>query len=424
VVQRCKVVKLSSSEVEGEYARKFSWFFKFNNAFLESNVEQFGRMIFSGLVICLMTVFSLAVDTPASSGIQKHAFGKSEDGQAVDLYLLRNKSGMEVSITNYGGAVVSLKVPDKAGKFADVVLGYDDLQGYIADKSFFGAIIGRYANRIAHGKFTLNGSSHSLAKNNGENSLHGGNKGFNKRVWTAQVLTVNDVSGSGAQALELTYRSQDGEEGYPGNLTAKVVYTLTEKNELKIEYSATTDKDTVVNLTNHSYFNLAGQGNGDILNHRLTIQATEFSPVDATLIPEAQARSVLGTPFDFSKPVTIGARINQDDQQLKFGLGYDHNWILFPNGPPSLSLAAEVYEPNSGRVMEVLTTEPGLQFYSGNFLDGSVHGKGGKVYGHRSGFCLETQHFPDSPNHPAFPSTVLKPGQRFHSTTVYKFSAR
>ena len=387
-------------------------------------MEQLGRIVMVGWVICLMTTFSWAVDTPASSGIQKHAFGKTDDGQAVDLYVLRNKSGMEVSITNYGGVVVSLKVPDKAGKFADVVLGYDDLQGYVTDKSFFGAIIGRYANRIAHGKFTLNGATYSLAKNNGENSLHGGTKGFNKQVWTAHVGTTKAVSGSGGQSLELTYRSKDGEEGYPGNLTAQVVYTLTEKNELKIEYLATTDKDTVVNLTNHSYFNLAGQGNGDILNHRLTIHAQQFSPVDATLIPEAQARSARGTPFDFSKAETIGARISQEDQQLKFGLGYDHNWVLNPNGPHPLSLAVEVYEPNSGRVMDVLTTEPGVQFYSGNFLDSSVHGKDGKVYGHRSGFCLETQHFPDSPNHPGFPSTVLKPGQRFNSTTVYRFSAR
>jgi aldose 1-epimerase len=376
-------------------------------------------MIFAGLMICLMATFSWAVDAPASPGIQKHAFGKTEDGQTVDLYVLRNNSGMEVSITNYGGAVVSLKAPDKAGKFADIVLGYDDLQGYITDKAFFGAIIGRYANRIAHGKFMLNGSTYSLAKNNGENSLHGGNKGFNKRVWTAK-----DISGAGGPALELSYSSKDGEEGYPGNLTARVLYTLTEKNELKIEYSATTDKDTVVNLTNHSYFNLAGQGNGDILSHRLTIHAVQFSPVDATLIPEALARNVRGTPFDFSQAESIGARINQDDQQLKFGLGYDHNWLLDAKGPHPLSLAAAVYEPNSGRIMEVWTTEPGVQFYSGNFLDGSVHGKDGKVYNRRFGFCLETQHFPDSPNHPAFPSTVLKPGQAFHSTTVYKFSVR
>jgi aldose 1-epimerase len=366
-----------------------------------------------------MTTSLWGMHTPASFRIQKHAFGQAEDGQAVDLYVLRNKSGMEVCITNYGGAVVSLKVPDRSGRLADVVLGYEDLQGYVADKAYFGAIIGRYANRIAQGKFMLNGSTYSLAKNDCENELHGGIKGFNKRVWTAK-----DVSSSGVQALELTYHSKDAEEGYPGNLTAKVVYALTGKNELKIEYLATTDKETVVNLTNHSCFNLTAQGNGDILSHWLTIHAQEFTPVDATLIPEVESRNVRGTPFDFSHAEKIGARINEDDQQLEFGRGYDHNWILNPKWEHPLSLAAEVYEPNSGRVMEVWTTEPGLQFYSGNFLDGSVRGKEGKVYGHRSGFCLETQHFPDSPNHPAFPSTVLKPGQRFHSTTVYRFFAR
>jgi len=371
-------------------------------------------------VICLMTTALWGVDTPAASKskIQKHAFGLA-DGQAIDLYVLRNASGMEVSITNYGGAVVSLKVPDRTGKLADVVLGYDDVQGYVTDKAYFGAIIGRYANRIAHGRFTLAGASYSLPKNDGDNELHGGTKGFNKRVWTAR-----DISSSEAPALELTYYSKDAEEGYPGNLTAKVIYSLTAKNELKIEYQATTDKETVVNLTNHSYFNLAGQGNGDILGHRLTIHAQEFSPVDSTLIPAGDMRGVHGTPFDFSHPEAIGARINQDDQQLKFGRGYDHNWILNPKGEHPLSLAAEVYEPHSGRAMEVWTTEPGIQFYSGNFLDGTVHGKEDKVYGHRSAFCLETQHFPDSPNHPAFPSTILKPGRRFHSTTVYKFLAR
>jgi aldose 1-epimerase len=305
------------------------------------------------------------------------------------------------------------------GNVADLVLGYDDLEGYVADKSYFGAIIGRYANRIAHAQFTLDGASYPLAKNDGDNALHGGTKGFNKRVWTAR-----DISGNDGQALELSYFSKNAEEGYPGNLTAKVIYTLSSKNELKIEYQASTDKDTVVNLTNHSYFNLAGQGNGDILSHRLTIHAKEFSPVDATLIPGAAPENVQGTPFDFSEGETIGARINQDDPQLKFGRGYDHNWILNSKGEHPLSLAAEVYEPASGRVMEVWTTEPGVQFYSGNLLDGTVRGKEGKMYGHRSAFCLETQHFPDSPNHPAFPSTILKPGQQFHSTTVYRFLTR
>src|SRR5262245_923172 len=378
-----------------------------------------GRTVAVVWMICCMTTSFWSADTKALSKPEKHAFGKAEDGQAVDLYVLKNKSGMEVSITNYGGAVVSLKVPDRSGKLADVVLGYDDVQGYVTDKAYFGGIIGRYANRIAHGKFALNGSTYTLPRNDGENELHGGTKGFNKRVWT-----VKDVSGPAGEALELTYHSKDAEEGYPGNMNVKVVYTLTAKNELKIDYLATTDKDTVVNLTNHSYFNLAGQGNGDILNHRLTIHGQQFSPVDATLIPEAQSRAVRGTPFDFTQPEPIGARINQDDQQLKFGRGYDHNWVLNSNRSHRLSLAAEVYEPASGRILEVWTTEPGLQFYSGNFLDGSVHGKEGKVYSHRFGFCLETQHFPDSPNHPTFPSTILKPGQRFQSTTVYKFGAR
>jgi len=371
--------------------------------------------------ILLMTTSSWGVDTPASSKatIEKRAFGTVEGGQPINLYVLRNQAGMEVSITNYGGAVVSLKVPDRTGKLADVVLGYDNLEGYVADKSYFGAIIGRYANRIAHARFVLHGASYTLAKNDGENELHGGTKGFNKRVWTAK-----EISGHDGEALELTYYSKDTEEGYPGNLTAKVTYTLTPKNELKIEYQATTDKETVVNLTNHSYFNLSGQGNGDILNHRLTIHAQEFSPVDSTLIPGREPRGVQGTPFDFSQSEVIGARINEDDPQLKFGRGYDHNWILNPKGEHPLSLAAELYEPASGRVMEVWTTEPGLQFYSGNFLNGTVHGKEDKTYGYRSGLCLETQHFPDSPNHPAFPSTILKPGERFHSTTVYKFLAR
>src|SRR5215467_527172 len=335
----------------------------------ESSVSQCGAIFVAAAAIFLMTSSSWGVETPASSKakIEKRTFGAVEGGQEVDLYTLRNPSGMEVAITNYGGAVVSLKVPDRAGKLADVVLGYDNAQGYVTDKANFGGIIGRYANRIAHGKFTLEGATYTLPKNDGENELHGGLKGFHKRVWTAK-----DVSSSGGQALELTYHSKDGEEGYPGNLAAKVVYVLTENNELKIDYLATTDKETVVNLTNHSYFNLAGQGNGDILGHRLTIHAQEFNPVDATLIPTAEPRSVRGTPFDFSHAEAIGARINQDDQQLKFGRGYDHNWILNPKGDHPLSLVAEVYEPTSGRAMEVWTTEPGLQFYTGNFLDGTI----------------------------------------------------
>lgn len=351
--------------------------------------------------------------------MQKRVFGTTEDGKAVELYLLTNANGMAAAIANYGGALVSLKVPDRAGRLADVVLGYDNLDGYIKDKAFLGVLVGRYANRIAHGKFTLNGTTYTVSKNDGENSLHGGAKGFGKRVWTAK-----DVSGAAGEALELSYVSKDGEEGYPGALSAKVVYTLTDGNELKIDYTATSDRDTVVNLTQHSYFNLAGQGNGDILGHQLLLQADRFTPVDQTLIPTGELLSVSGTPLDFTKATPIGARIDQDHTQLKFGQGYDHNWVLKDGTAGGLSLAAELYEPGSGRVLQVLTTEPGIQFYSGNFLDGSIRGKEGKVYNRRYGFCLETQHFPDSPNHPSFPSTVLKAGQQYRSTTVFKFSAR
>jgi aldose 1-epimerase len=288
-----------------------------------------------------------------------------------------------------------------------------------ATTRYFGAIIGRYGNRIAHAKFSIGKSSYTLAKNNGENTLHGGDIGFNKRIWTAK-----DVSGAAGPALELTYLSKDGEEGFPGNLSVKVVYTLTEQDSLKIEYSATTDKETVVNLTNHSYFNLAGQGNGDILQHHLLLHADRFTPVDAVLIPTGELRKVKGTPFDFSTSTAIGSRIDQDDEQIKLGGGYDHNFVLtrrIVNGP--LALAAVVHEPKTGRILQVWTTEPGIQFYTGNFLDGTGTGKGGKPYSRRTAFCLETQHFPDSPNHPEFPSTLLKPGAHYRTTTVYKFSA-
>lgn len=342
------------------------------------------------------------------------------DGTHIDLYVLTNRHGMTASIANFGATLVSLKVPDRNGKLADVVLGYDSLEGYIADKANFGAMIGRYANRIALGKFKLNQTQYKLATNNGVNHIHGGIKGFNKAVWRAQ-----DVSKKDEQALELTYLSKDGEEGYPGNLSAKVIYTLTDQNELRIEYSATTDKDTVVNLTNHSYFNLAGQDAGSILNHQVTIHASSFTPVDATLIPTGEIRNVQGTPFDFRNATAIGARINQNDPQLVIGHGYDHNWILdrTTGDEKTLVRAAEAFDPFSGRMLEVWTTEPGIQLYTSNYLDG-VHGKGDHVYQRREAFCLETEHFPDSPNHPAFPSTELKPGGRYSSTTVFKFSAR
>jgi aldose 1-epimerase len=372
------------------------------------------------LLTLLAITWAGSIAAHGQSKMKQQSFGKTDDGQAIDLYTLSNKKGMEVAITTYGGAVVSLKVPDRKGNAGDVVLGYENLAGYETDKAYFGAIIGRYGNRIAHGKFTLAGKEYTLPKNDGDNTLHGGTKGFNKRVWTAR-----DVSNAAGQALELTYLSKDGEEGFPGNLSVKVTYTLpANRNELKIGYSATTDKETVVNLTNHSYFNLAGQGNGDILQHEVTILAARFTPVDSTLIPTGELRPVQGTPFDFRKATAIGARIDEDDQQLKFGKGYDHNWVLDKGLTPAPRLAARAYDPQSGRVLEVLTTEPGVQFYTGNFLDGTVTGKEGKVYKHRYAFCLETQHFPDSPNHPAFPSTVLKPGQHYTSTTIYRFSSR
>jgi len=354
-----------------------------------------------------------------NSRTHKRAFGKTGDGKQVDLYVLTNKNGVEADVTNFGAAVVSLKVPDRHGKTDDVVLGYDDLDGYLHDKSYFGATVGRYANRIAHGKFTLNGTTYTLAKNDGENHLHGGVRGFNKVVWEAK-----DVSIAGAAALQLNYLSKDGEEGYPGNLSVQVTYTLTNNNELKIDYAATTDKDTVLNLTHHSYFNLAGQGKGDILQHQLLLHASRFTPVDATLIPTGEIRSVKGTPLDFASATAIGSRIGQDDEQLKLGHGYDHNFVLDGGTEGAPVLAAQVYEPSSGRVMEVWTTQPGVQFYSGNFLDDTIRGKSGSTYRRRAAFCLETQHFPDSPNKPNFPSTILKPGSQFKSSTTYKFSSR
>lgn len=355
----------------------------------------------------------------ASPGIRKLPFGKTPDGTNVDLYVLTNNRGAEVSIITYGARVVSLKVPGRDGKFADVVLGYDNLEGYLKDTAYFGAIAGRYANRIARAQFNLDGKTYTLPQNDGRNSLHGGLRGFDKRVWTAR-----DVSTPSVESLELTYLSKDGEEGYPGNLTAHVTYTLASNNELRIEYSATTDKDTVVNLTNHSYFNLAGQGNGDILGEELMINAGKFTPIDSAFIPTGELLSVVGTPFDFRRPAAIGARINDDNEQLKFGGGYDHNFVLNRDHKSGLILAARVFDRKSGRELEVWTTQPGLQFYSGNFLDGSLRGKGGVAYQRRYGFCLETQHFPDSPHHSGFPSTELKPGERYHQITVFKFVAR
>ena len=367
-------------------------------------------MIISGLCFAL-----LSMSVEAKTKVTSQPFGKMPDGTPVEIYTLSD-GAYEAGIATYGGVVVSLKTPDRTGKVADVVLGFDDVDGYVANfngpaDAFFGALIGRYANRIAHGSFILDGKKYSLPLNNGKNSLHGGPHGFNNVIWKAKPV---------ADGVELSYLSKDGEAGYPGNLSAVVRYTLV-KGDLRIEYSATTDKDTVVHLTNHSYFNLAGQG--DILNHQLTLHASRFTPVNAGLIPTGELKSVASTPFDFRKPTAVGARINANDEQLHLGHGYDHNWVL-DSTDGKLAEAAEVYDPASGRVLKVLTDQPGIQFYTGNFLDGSIKGKGGKPLELHSALCLETQHFPDSPNHPAFPTAELKPGERYHTITVYSFSTR
>ena len=364
----------------------------------------------------LITVLGLLTfDTVGLAGIRHTVFANTAEGTSVELFTLKNSKGVEAEITNYGGIVVSLKVPDRNHRLDDVVLGFADLDSYRRKHPYFGALVGRYANRIAKGAFALEGKTYKLAVNNGENSLHGGLVGFDKRVWGAK----SQITAAGP-ALELTYISKDGEEGYPGNLAVKVIYTLTENNELKIDYTATTDKTTVINLTNHNYFNLAGEGSSTILGHELVVNADRFTPVGATQIPTGELRKVADSPFDFRTPFKIGARIDSKDEQLQVGMGYDHNFII-NDYDGSLRSAAKVYEPTSGRTLEVLTTEPGVQFYSGNNLDGSLVGKSGKKYQRRFGFCLEAQHFPDSPNKPEFPSVVLKPGQTYHQTTIYRF---
>jgi aldose 1-epimerase len=351
--------------------------------------------------------------------VNEATFGVAPDGQQVSVYTLTNRNGVEARVTNYGGIVLSLRVPDRDGELDDVVLGFDSLDNYVAGHPYFGAIIGRYGNRIAGGRFTLDGETYELAQNNGPNSLHGGEQGFDKVVWTAEPFE-NETG----QGLVLTYTSHDGEEGYPGTLQSRVTYTLTDQNELIFDYQATTDRATPVNLTQHTYFNLEGDGSGSILDHEMMLNASRFTPVDSTLIPTGELRSVEGTPFDFREPTPLGSRIEEDDEQIRIGGGYDHNYVIDRSAGDSLTLAARVYEPTSGRVMEVLTTEPGVQLYTGNFLDGSLTGKNGAVYARRTGFCLETQHYPDSPNQPSFPSTILQPGEEYRSTTVYRFSAQ
>lgn len=354
-----------------------------------------------------------AAEGAAKGSIEKADFGKTADGTTVELYTLSNGRGMTAKIMTYGGIITELLVPDREGKAGDVVLGFDNLEQYLKGHPYFGALVGRFGNRIAAGKFTLDGQTYTLAKNNGPNALHGGLKGFDKVVWKAEPAMT-----PAGPSLKLTYLSRDGEEGYPGNLSVTVVYTVTDKGELKIEYTATTDKATPVNLTNHTYFNLAGKG--DILGHEITIAADRYTPVDATLIPTGEIASVKGTPLDFTKPAAIGSRIREIQADP---VGYDHNYILNRSGA-ELALAAHVSEPTTGRVMECYTTEPGVQFYTGNFLDGTLKGKGGQVYQKHAGFCLETQHYPDSVNHPSFPSTILRPGETYRQTTVYRFGAK
>ena len=338
------------------------------------------------------------------------------DFDSIKEYTLTNKNGMIVKITSYGATITSIVVPDRNGNMADVTLGYDSVEGYInaIDRPYFGSVVGRYGNRIAKGRFSIDGTEYELATNDGENHLHGGNMGFDKVVWDAEVVE---------NGVKLTYLAKDVEEGYPGNLKLSVTYTLTDHNEIVMHYEATTDKTTVVNVTNHAYFNLAGEGADTINDHVLQINASKFTPVDEGLITTGELRDVAGTPFDFREPKVIGKHLEADDEQLKFGLGYDHNWVLDREGD-GMETAATLYEPKSGRVLEVITEEPCIQFYGGNFLDGRLVGKSGRAYQHRSGLCLETQHAPDSPNKPDWPSVVLRPGETYDTTTIYKFSTR
>jgi aldose 1-epimerase len=368
----------------------------------------------------LITALWLTAFGPSGQGktsVRKEVYGKLPNGERVDVYIMTEEQ-FEARVTNYGGYLVSLKVPDRKGKSEDIVLGFDDFEGYYNNTThkgtaFLGPIVGRYANRIAGGKFTLDGKEYSLVLNNGPNAIHGGPHGFHTVLWKGDLIP---------DGVELTYLSEDGEEGYPGNLSVTVRYTLN-KGTLTIDYSATTDKHTILNLTNHSYFNLNGNGGGDILNHYMTLHASHFTWADANLVPTGELKSVDGTPLDFRQSTRIGKRIDSDYEQLRVAGGYDQNWVV-DGGGNELTEAAEVYEPTSGRVMRMLTDQPGVQFYTGNFFDGSLKGKGGIVYQRRAGLCLETQHFPDSPHHPNFPTTELKPGEKFHRVTMFSFSTR
>lgn len=376
------------------------------------------RHLLFWLALASLCLISATAQTKPSNiqGVKQESFGQLADGTAVDLFTLTNRNGVTARITNYGGIVVSLNVPDRNGKLSDVVLGYDTLAEYVRRNPMFGALVGRFANRVANAKFTLNGTEYGLAPNSGGHHIHGGRKGFDKVVWQAKTMTSK-----AGPALALSYLSKDGEEGYPGNLSVTVTYTLTNDNALKLEYRATTDKDTIVALTNHSYFNLAGVG--DVRGHELQINADRTLVAGDKLIPTGEFKAVAGSPFDFRHPKAIGQDINSPDPQIVLGRGYDHSFVL-NHKPNVLSLAATVYEPVSGRVMETLSTEPGVIFYTTNGFDGSLKGKGGQAYPRYAGLCLETQHFPDSPNKPQFPSVVLKKGATFQSTTIFRFSVK
>jgi aldose 1-epimerase len=364
------------------------------------------------VLVIAQVVAGAAQDAAGGPGVRREPFGKTSDGTPVEIFTLTNGNGVQIRAMTYGAIITSIRVPDRNGAFADIVLGFDSLQQYLPRHPYFGAVVGRYGNRIGNARFTLDGRTYELAANNGPNHLHGGVRGFDRYVWDAAVLP-NGVG------VAFSRTSPDGEEGYPGTLKVRVTYTLTDANELAIDWEATSDKATPVNLTQHSYFNLSGHDSGDILGHLVTINADRFTPVDATLIPTGELAPVQGTPFDFRKPTAVGARIDDVHPQIKMGGGYDHNFVL--NRGDGLGPAASVVDPKSGRTLQVATTEPGVQFYTGNFLDGSLEGKGGAVYHRRNGLCLETQHYPDSPNKPAFPSTILRPGTTYRSNTVFAF---
>ena len=379
------------------------------------------RAIAASLAASAMLALACTKERPpaaatTAASVTRAPFGTAPDGTPVDAYTLVNTHGIRTRILTYGGIVQSIETPDRAGKLDDVVLGFDDLQGYVKSSPYFGAIVGRYGNRIARGRFTLDGKTYALAINNGPNHLHGGIKGFDKVVWTAQPFSSD--SGVG---VVLTHTSPDGDEGYPGTLRAKVTYTLTNRDELAIDYEATTDKATPVNLTNHTYWNLAGDGSRDVLGHVVTLESSAIVPVDSTLIPTGALMPVDGTPFDFRKPTAVGARIEDPHVQIRYGRGYDHTFVLDRAAGTALSHAAHITEPTTGRTLDIYTTEPGVQFYSGNFLDGSFAGKRGRVYKRRYGLALETHHYPDSPNQPSFPSVILRPGETYRTKTVFRF---